>query len=68
MRKRNRDELPEPCTDEAIDLGCTCSVPTAGAHDIDPPEPRIDKHCDLHGRYQDPDAAYDRKRDERNER
>ena len=44
-----RDLTPEPCTQDALDQGCSCSIPFAGPTDIDPPEPRIDRDCPLHG-------------------
>lgn len=40
---------PEPCTLSAYDHGCTCSMPCSGPTDIDPPEPRVDRDCPLHG-------------------
>ena len=60
-------EKPEPCTDEAREAGCTCFIPTAGAHDLDPPEPKRDKHCPLHGWARDPDDAYEEWRERRDE-
>lgn len=58
----------DPCTEEAIKHGCSCSVPCARSTDIDPPEPRIDRNCPLHGNAPDPDAAYDAARDDAMER
>lgn len=54
-------EHPEPCTAEAYRMGCTCRVPFAGPTDIDPPEPKIDQWCPLHGR--DPDWELQKRRD-----
>lgn len=65
LARASEPEIPEPCTDEAYEAGCTCSVPFAGAHDIDPPEPKRDRHCPLHGSAPDPDDYYDRLRDDR---
>lgn len=48
-------DTPEPCTEEAYKQGCTCHVPFAGPTAIDPPDPKIDKWCPLHGK--DPDRA-----------
>ena len=50
------DLIPEPCTTAANEQGCSCTIPTAGPTDIDPPEPRIDRHCPLHGK---PEREYD---------
>ena len=63
MRFHGDDEIPEMCTEEARDQGCICSIPFPGSHDIDPPEPKADKYCPLHGWERDPDYEYDRKRD-----
>lgn len=65
---RAAGDLPEPCTQEALDMGCTCRIPSAGAHDIDPPEPRRDDACPLHGRNRDPDEARERARDRAEDR
>ena len=57
----------EPCTQDAINLGCICTIPIAGPTDIDPPEPRRNIHCPLHGH---PDREYeheDKLERERNE-
>ena len=56
-----RRDIPDMCTAEAQDMGCTCYVPHAGPQDIDPPEPKLDRDCPVHG---DPDR-YDRQRDQR---
>lgn len=61
-------DVPDMCTEEAREQGCTCTIPFASAYDIDPPEPRADKHCPLHGWAPDPDQAYDQWRDEKDER
>lgn len=45
----------EPCTLEAFREGCTCHMPSAHTAQIDPPEPKIDKYCPLHGWAADPD-------------
>lgn len=58
-------DVPEPCTEEANAQGCTCDIPFAGPTDIDPPEPRRDKHCPLHGYAPDPDDERDRQRERR---
>ena len=42
-------EDAEPCTEAARKAGCTCTVPLAHSASIDPPEPRIDRDCSLHG-------------------
>ena len=55
------NDTPDPCTLEAQRLGCTCRVPVAGPTDINPPEPRIDQWCPLHGR--DPDWERDKQQD-----
>lgn len=64
----SRDDTPEPCTEEAQEQGCTCRIPFATAYDIDPPEPRRDKHCPLHGWAPDPDDARERMEEDRRER
>jgi len=59
-------EIPEPCTEDARDAGCTCRMETIHSHSIDPPEPIIDRHCPLHGKGErDPDYERDRRRDDR---
>lgn len=55
----------DPCTEEAFEQGCTCRVPTATAYDFDPPEPKRDKYCPLHGWVPDPDIARDRAIDDK---
>lgn len=47
------------CTEEAVAQGCTCRIPFATAQDIDPPEPKRNKWCPLHG-WGDPDLERDR--------
>lgn len=54
--------IPEMCTEKAIEQGCTCRIPFATPYDIDPPEPKRNKWCPLHGR--DPDYERDRMMDE----
>ena len=54
---------PEMGSDEARELGCTCRARPAGPTDIDPPEPKLDQWCPVHGR--DPDYERDRMIDER---
>jgi hypothetical protein len=51
------DEMPGEHPD------CTCGWTSVHATDIDPPEPKLNKNCPVHGR--DPDEAYERWRDER---
>lgn len=51
-----REHMPEPCTEEANEQGCSCDMYYAGFYSLNPPEPRINPHCPLHGRYRDPDA------------
>jgi hypothetical protein len=58
---------PDPCTEEANDLGCTCTVPLAWSNAIDTPEPRIAKDCPLHGWAPDPDDARQAAIDDANE-
>jgi hypothetical protein len=53
------EHVPDPCTQEARDQGCTCSMGFAHSASIDPPEPVTDRHCPLHGRAPDPDDARD---------
>lgn len=54
-------ELPEPCTQVAYDLGCTCRMSTVNSASIDPPEPIVNEWCPVHGR--DPDQELQRRRD-----
>ena len=61
---RAEGEDAEPCTEAARKAGCTCTIPAAHSASIDPPEPRIDRECPLHGR-SDPDAERQRRMDER---
>jgi hypothetical protein len=56
--------IPEPYSDEAREQGCTCYVPTATAHDIEPPSVRVVRDCPLHGWARDPDDERDRRRDD----
>ncbi len=51
-------DVPEPCTDEAYEQDCSCTIPFPGPCDIDPPEPKIDTWCPLHGS-RDADREYD---------
>jgi hypothetical protein len=54
-------DIPEPCTEEARELGCTCRMSPVHSTDIDPPEPIVDRWCPVHGR--NPDHAYEEWRD-----
>ncbi len=54
-------DTPEPRTEEALALGCTCLPRFAGLTDIEPPEPKIDPWCPLHGK--DPDWERDKRQD-----
>ncbi len=49
------EEIPEPCSELAERLGCTCHCRFAHSTSIEPPEPRISRDCPLHGA--DPDVA-----------
>jgi len=51
------DEIP------GEDPDCICGWTTVHATDIDPPEPKLNKNCPVHGR--DPDEAYEEYRDRR---
>ena len=44
---------------------CICSTPFPGPTDIDPPEPKRDRTCPIHGdlAHTDPDRARDEKKD-----
>jgi hypothetical protein len=61
-RYRGRLTEPEMGTEEARLAGCTCGWTSVHPTDIDPPEPKLDRWCPIHG--QDPDAEYERRRDE----
>jgi hypothetical protein len=66
------EQTPEPCTEEAYAVGCTCEmrsppIPRGEYAAIDPPEPRVSRNCPLHGKQRDPDDAYDAYRDMRME-
>ena len=54
---------PEMCSDEAREQGCTCHIPHAGPQDIDPPEPKRDRNCPVHGK--DWDAVREQRRDDK---
>lgn len=54
--------IPEPCTGEARDAGCTCRLSRVWSNDIDPPEPVINEWCPIHGR--DPDWELQKLRDD----
>jgi len=58
--------MPDPCTEEARDEGCTCGWSSVNSASIDPPHEVINKNCPLHGNEaaRDPDAAYEQKRDD----
>jgi hypothetical protein len=58
MTDRLKDEIPEPCTEEAYELGCTCQmrpspIPRGEYAPLDPPEPRISRDCPVHGAPED---------------
>lgn len=65
MCVREEDPHPDPCTEAAHRLGCTCRMETSHSASIDPPEPIMDRYCPLHGNAPDPDEAYDRARDDK---
>lgn len=52
-------DAPDPCTQEASDQGCTCTMSSVNSASIDPPEPVINRYCPLHGCEPDPDDARD---------
>ena len=58
------EEIPEPCTSLAYEMGCTCHIPVAGPTAIDPPDPRVDWACPIHGDAPDPDYLRDKVRDD----
>lgn len=60
------EPTPDPCTEEARDQGCICRMSITNSASIDPPEPVRNMNCPLHGNEaaRDPDAAYERHRDE----
>ncbi len=51
-----------PCSEAARREGCTCTMSHVHSASVDPPEPRIDQCCPLHGR--DPDAEREKRRDD----
>lgn len=55
--------VPEPCTSDARDQGCTCRMETVHSASIDPPEPILNEWCPLHG-WRDPDNERDALRDD----
>jgi hypothetical protein len=57
-------EIPDACTQEARDSGCTCTMSSVSSADIDPPEPQRNRTCPLHGWEPDPDAALQQRRDD----
>lgn len=64
-----RNNYPEPCTEEAERLGCTCTMRLSqiirGEYaPVDPPEPKIARDCPLHGSERDPDDARDEQNDD----
>lgn len=58
--------IPEPCTQEAVDDGCICSMSSVNSASIDPPHEVVNKHCPLHGNEaaRDPDGARDQSLDD----
>ena len=59
-----RPHVPDPCTQEARDQGCICTLSSVNSATIDPPHEVIDRWCPLHGSHEDPDAAYEQARDD----
>ena len=60
-------DVPEMCSQEAVDMGCICIVPPVRPNDINPPEPKRNRYCPVHSGY-DPDYERDRKIDAKLER
>ena len=54
---------PEPCTAEAREIGCICTMQSVNSASIDPPEPVIDEWCPVHG-HRDPDDERDARIDD----
>jgi hypothetical protein len=54
----------DPCTQDAREAGCTCSMSSVDSASIDPPHEIIDKYCPLHGYALDPDYEHERQRDD----
>jgi len=59
MARFPEDETPGEHPD------CICGWTTVHSTDIDPPEPKLNRNCPVHGI--DPDEAYDRWRDSQSE-
>lgn len=57
-----RADVPDPCTQEAREQGCTCRMSSVNSASIDPPHEIIDKWCPLHGGL-DPDDELDKQRE-----
>lgn len=57
------EHVPDPCTEEAREQGCTCYLSPVNSASIDPPHEMIHPWCPLHG-HRDADAEYERARDD----
>jgi hypothetical protein len=62
-----RRDIPDPCTAEAREQDCTCTMESVNSASIDPPEPVTDPFCPLHG-YRDADRERDAQRDDPDDR
>lgn len=60
----SREHVPDPCTEEAREQGCSCTMSSVNSASIDPPHEVRDKYCPLHGWAPDPDEEYERQRDD----
>lgn len=58
-------DIPEPCTHEAYENGCICHIPMAGPTALEPPDPKINRLCPLHGNEPDGDYLFDKMRDDK---
>lgn len=54
-------QFPEPCTDAARDLGCSCRMSSVDSASLESPEPIVNEWCPVHGR--DPDYELQKQRD-----
>lgn len=56
--------VPDPCTELARQLGCSCRMSSVHSASIDPPHEIINRECELHGSPRDPDEEMERRRDD----
>lgn len=61
------EAIQDICEDfcAGMERECICRMETVNTASIDPPEMIVNRDCPVHGSPRDPDAEYERQRDER---